>query len=311
LPIDDFAAAVRDIASKLESRNTFVLRDVNNLWINAASNISETRFSTTQQLLSVDVSTVMFPNPAVDMINERIAAATDGMIPAALSTDSLEADSMLVFTNALYLHGQWVTKFDPKSTQVEQFTRFDGSAIETQIMHNYVEVPYVANDLVQLVFLPYTDSSCEFVAILPRNRTEADFRHALTAFDPSWLNSLEDARVHLRLPKFRVQGPTLSLNALAKELGLKEVFEAGARIFPQPEEEQRLEMGDIKQQVVIEVDEAGTRAAVFTLSVLMRGEPPEEVWVDLDRPFAYLIRNRATRTILLMGTYLDPTGVAH
>jgi serpin B len=308
LSINDFAAAVGDIAANLESHHDFILRDVNNVWINAASNISEARFSKSHEHLSVNVSTVTFPNPAIAVINRYIAQATDGMIPAAFTNDSLDADTAFLVTNALYLHGQWYEKFDSAHTRLEPFTCFDGSKITTQIMRGALKVSYAVNDFAQLVFLPYERSSCEFVAILPLKETEASFREALSSLDPSWFASSETAKVHLRLPKFRMMGSTLSFNTLAKELGLRDVFETDQQIFPELEGEPRLVMGDIKQQVVIDVDEAGTTAASITWHMAGKSRPPPVVQVDLDRPFAYLIRDHVTGTILIMGTYLDPTG---
>jgi serpin B len=308
LSIDEFAAAVRNVASNLHSAGGFVLRDVNNVWINAACNLNDNIFKTCQKHLAVDVSTVTFPQPAIKTINEHIARATDGMIQKALTNEAVDSNTTFLITSALYLHGKWVTEFDPTHTRSEPFTRFDRSTIKTQIMQAKLKVPYAENHQAQIVFLPYADSSCEFVAILPRDNTEAGFRRVLTSLDSSWLDACERRSVRLRLPKFRVIGSALSLNALAKELGLREVFDRTESIFPQMEGETPLAMADIVQQVVIEVDESGTRAAAFTFVSTARCIPPPEVALNLDRPFAYLIRNQVTGTILFMGTYLDPTG---
>jgi serpin B len=308
LSIDEFVAVVRNVGSNLQSAGGFVLRDVNNVWINAACNLNENIFEATQKHLGVDVSTVMFPQPAIDIINQHIARATDGMIQQALTNESVDTDTTLLITSALYLHGKWVTKFDPTHTRTDPFTRFDGSTIKTQMMQAKLKVPYAENHQVQIVFLPYADSSCEFVAILPRDNTEAGFRRALTSLNSSWFDSRERVPVRLRLPKFRVIGSALSLKALAKELGLREVFDRSEPIFPQMDGGTPLAMSDIVQQVVIEVDESGTRAAAFTFMINTFSLPPPAVPLNLDRPFAYLIRNQATETILFMGTYLDPTG---
>jgi serine protease inhibitor len=232
LSIDDFAAGVRDIASHLKSCQTFIVRDVHDIWINADFNIAENTFNTSRRLLSVGVSTVKFPRPAVDVINRHIADATDGMIPAAVDLGSVNPERPFLITNALYLHDRWFTEFDRAATRSEPFSRFDGSIITTQIMRAKLSVPLADNDLAQIVYLPYTDSSCEFVAILPTQKTEAGFRRTMLAFDPSWFDSREATVVHLRLPKFRVMGTTRSLNELVGDLGLKEVFESRECIFP-------------------------------------------------------------------------------
>jgi serpin B len=268
--------------------------------------MSETMFCTSQKHLSVDVAAVTFPNPAIEIINEHIAKATHEMIPEAFDHGTINADSAFLITNVLYLHGQWVTKFNSKATRLEPFTPFDGSTIETQIMRTTCTVPYVRNMWAQLVFLPYKDSSCQFVAILPEDKTEDGFRDTLMELGPSWFDSQNDAQVHLRLPKFRIMGPTVSFNAVAKELGLKKVFEAEEPIFPQMYG--GLQMGDITQQVTVEVDEVGTKGAIVGAAAARKCLPPPVVHVNLDRPFAYLIRDRVTGTILLMATYLNPPG---
>jgi serine protease inhibitor len=56
---------------------------------------------------------------------------------------------------------------------------------------------------------------------------------------------------------------------------------------------------------VIEVDESGTRVGGF-MDIPIANCLPEQV--SFNRPFAYLIRDGITGTILLMGTYLNPTG---
>jgi serine protease inhibitor len=58
-------------------------------------------------------------------------------------------------------------------------------------------------------------------------------------------------------------------------------------------------MVDINQQVVIEVDESGIRAAALGGRFMSRGLPPSKVEVTLDRPFAYLIRDRVAETVIL------------
>jgi serpin B len=308
LSIDDFAAAVRDTASNLKPQTSFTLCDVNTVWVNSAYNIIENRFKAAQRDLGVDISTVRFPNPAIEMINQYIASATNGMILAALSSDSIDGNAAFMITNALYIHGKWVAEISATETRLDPFTRFDGSTIQTPIMQAKVTVPYAETRLAQLVFLPYADSSCEFVTILPRKASEADFLQSMLALDSSSFDSDWTANVHLRLPKFGVAGDVLSLNAVAKDLGLNELFESDEPIFPQPEGEQRVKLGEMKQRVVIIVDESARWHSNDRIKPAVCARPPD-VRIDMDRPFAYLIRDRVTGTILLMGTYLESIGV--
>jgi serpin B len=72
--------------------------------------------------------------------------------------------------------------------------------------------------------------------------------------------------------------------------------------------EPRLFIPEIVQQVIVEVDEEGTKAAAVTMvrSHLESAVYRPEVEVNADRAFAYAIQNRVTGTILFMGTCLNP-----
>ena len=65
---------------------------------------------------------------------------------------------------------------------------------------------------------------------------------------------------------------------------------------------------DVVHQAFVSVDEAGTEAAAATavlMSIESAGPPP--VAVAIDRPFVFLIRDRATGAILFVGRVLDPS----
>jgi serpin B len=307
--VDEFALIVRDVASHMNSSGSFVLRDVNAIWINSASGISESRFNASRDQLFVDVSQLTFPKPATKIINKYIETATDGLIQDFVG--ELSPDIGFLITNALYLHGQWVTPFETSLTSDRPFKLFNGQSITVPLMSGEFDVPYRENDDAQIVFLPYRDSECEFVVILPRDPSEAGFRRAMMNFAPDWLRpSSFNPLIKLKLPRFKVQSQTRSLEKIAADLGLREALETREAIFPQPDEEPRLFISQILQQVVVEVDEEGTKAAAVTMIEAdletSEPDPPQVVEVNADRAFAYAIQNRVTGTILFMGTYLNP-----
>jgi serpin B len=312
LSIEAFGAAVREVASDLESKGDFVLRDVNAIWLNSAWKIAESRFNISKTQFSVDVASLVFPQPAKDIINDHIEKATEGLIRDFITEQVLGPRTAFLITNALYLHGQWENRFEEDLTSEQPFKLFDGTSVNTPLMTGEFNVLYSENDWAQLVFLPYKDADCEFVVILPRDTTMDGFRRTLFAFDRTWFERGPDiANVKLILPKFKIQSPTQSLMDTAKKLGLREVLETKEFIFPQPpEEKDRLVIAEILQRVVIEVDERGTVAAAATVietDLECSTEPDDHFDVKADRAFAYVIRNRETGTIMFMGTCLNPT----
>jgi serine protease inhibitor len=63
-------------------------------------------------------------------------------------------------------------------------------------------------------------------------------------------------------------------------------------------------------QAVIEVDEQGTEAAAATAAVIsltsMPMEEPEPLVLDIDRPFLFAIRARASGAVLFVGQFVQP-----
>jgi serpin B len=309
LSVENFSAGVRELSSGLVSAGDFVLHNVNAIWINSHANIPEIRFDVAKTQLSATVSTVRFPNPAKDIINEHIKEATNGMMRDCVQEASLDGNAAAILTNVLYLHGRWVKRFEPERTKELPFRLFSGEKINVSMMHGDFLAGYDRNDHARLVHLPYKDSNCEFLLIVPHNETEDGLRNTMLAFDPGWLNRSIDYRVILTWPKFKFRSSGISLMKTAAELGLKDVLGSEERIFPQPEGEKSLVISEILQDTLIEVDEQGTKAAAVTHihvgreSALRR---PDPINIKVDHPFGYVIYNRATGTILFMGTCLNP-----
>ena len=91
---------------------------------------------------------------------------------------------------------------------------------------------------------------------------------------------------------------------LLSALGMPCAFDPGCADFAGMTDE-RLWVSQVKHGCYVEVDEKGTKAAAAT-TMGLGGGGPEPFWVD--RPFLYVIREKATGTILLMGRVLDPRG---
>ena len=65
---------------------------------------------------------------------------------------------------------------------------------------------------------------------------------------------------------------------------------------------------DVVHQAFVAVDETGTEATAAT-AVLLRNESagPPPVALAIDRPFVFLVRDRATGAVLFLGRVLDPS----
>jgi len=68
-------------------------------------------------------------------------------------------------------------------------------------------------------------------------------------------------------------------------------------------------IGAVLHKAFVAVDEEGTEAAAATVVMMVGRAAPSEkpVAFHADRPFLFLIRHKATGTILFMGRVMDPS----
>src|SRR5206468_40216 len=92
-----------------------------------------------------------------------------------------------------------------------------------------------------------------------------------------------------------------------RRLGVRRAFEAGAADFGAMSPRARadgLHISLVKQKAFIKVDETGTEAAAVTgTGVSAVAALPA---TSVDRPFLFVIRDRASGAVLFAGRVLDP-----
>ena len=237
-------------------------------------------------------------------INAWVDRSTRGLIERILREGELDPTLALLLLNAVYFDGRWRSGFDPGDTEPAAFIRDDGSAVTVEMMHlTDVELPYGETDDLTAVELPYGGGAYAMVVALPRERTP---REVLARMDAGGWDALVGSlapRVldSLSLPRFVMEYDSF-LNSALTDLGMGIAFTKEADfsgISPEP-----LCVDFVRQKTLIEVDEAGTRAAAVTAvgagAVSFFGFP-------VNRPFLFAIRERLSGTILFIGVIGDPT----
>ena len=111
-------------------------------------------------------------------------------------------------------------------------------------------------------------------------------------------------RVNLRLPKFETASNIKLIPAL-KALGIQKAFASNAEFDRMLESKGQFYIGQVVQKAKIKVTEWGTEAAAAT-AVMVSGAAlakPKEVNFFADHPFAYVIAERTSGTILFEGVF--------
>jgi serpin B len=241
------------------------------------------------------------PEASRQLINGWINDETNDLIPELFPKGSFDATTQMVLVNAVAMDAPWEFPFDPSFTQPGSFTRRDGTVIAAPMMHFDEYLPSLSTDGLQAVELAYGGGALSMVVIVPTDL--AAFEAELTAESlADVISRIQDGGIHLTMPKWTAR-THVQMNDTLSKLGMPTAFGGGAD-FSGMVEGGGLVLGLAEHEAVIEVDEAGTRAAAATGGAMVASHGPT---VTLDRPFLYVIRDRGAGTILFIGRVTDPT----
>ncbi len=243
-------------------------------------------------------------------INDWAETNTEGRIKDLLPPGSLDAQTPLVLTNAVYFLADWKHKFEERATREEPFHRLDGSDAQALMMHQTEDFGYAKGDGWKALALPYRGGTLEMVAVLPDadrfGEIEANLGDVLEEADAS----LGHAEVIVALPRFEMTTPTVPLREQLAALGMPDAFDAEAADFSGALAG-AIWIDEVYHKAYVRVDEEGTEAAAATAVVATKSAESigtEPVTFIADHPFMFVIRDTKTKTILFLGRVMDPTG---
>ncbi|CAJ2641064.1 unnamed protein product [Trifolium pratense] len=274
-----------------------------------------------KQIVSTDykanLSSVDFITRAVEVtkeVNLWAEKETNGLIKEILPPDSVDSQTKLVFTNALYFKGEWNEKFDASKTEDYDFHLLNGSSIKVPFMTSKKKQFIRAFDGFKVLGLPYKqggdkrqfsmyiflpDEKDGLSTLVEKVSSESELLgHKLP------LNKVEVG--DFQIPKFKISFG-LETSDILKELGVALPFSGGGLTkMVDSTMGQSLYVSDIFHKSFIEVNEEGTEAAAATAAtVLFRGLPTRLDFVA-DHPFLFIIREDLTGTIIFVGQVLNP-----
>ena len=244
---------------------------------------------------------------AVPRINAWVARATANAIPRLVS--HLEPDAALVLANAMHFHGKWSRSFDPQLTSPLAFHPGPGAAIEIPTMQAEERSARYREDAhFQAIALPFGGGEFALVVVLPRAGVAASDALRGLASDPSWLGGTGFRRTtgYLALPRVSLNEeasllPTLSALGLAAALEDAQAF-AGIAAPPPA-------LSRVVHRTMLELDERGTEAAAATAAVMTTRAAiahDEGFEMQVDRPFALVVRHRGTGALLFAAWVANP-----
>jgi len=253
----------------------------------------------------------------------------------------------LILVNAIYFKGDWSEPFAEDQTEPHDFSlsrtqkarvpmmharrrekaryaafQTDGSYFGTprQILSGQTNGLYPSEGGFALLEMPYKGDRLSMVVIAPFDvEGLGAIEERLTPADlKEWIGKLEQRKVQVFLPKFRLE-TRYQLGPVLKTMGMPRAFTdprlpEGAdfgRMCASKDPNLQLFISQVLHKAFVEVHERGTEAAAATAVLMPRAtamptKVPFTPTFKVDRPFLFLIRERETGALLFIGRVTDP-----
>lgn len=245
-------------------------------------------------------------------INRWVADRTNGRITNLLQPNDISRSTHLVLASAFYMKARWTNIFDVERTQNAPFFPSPAHTISVPMMQTTASFPLYQEESLQLLELPYASPKPDSLQLamfilLPAKGTElSDIEKVLSADQLHiWRSKMTEQRVNVILPKFKTTG-VFSLNDALQAMGMKDAF-SGRADFSKISSAEGLYIGQVVHKAYIAVDEYGTEAAAASAVTMNRtAVHSQPVMFRADRPFVFVIVEKSTGSILLIGRLVMP-----
>jgi len=249
------------------------------------------------------------PEASRSQINRWTEEKTKEKIQNLLPVGSIDPQTRLVLTSAIYFYGTWQDPFSASRTQPAPFTLPAGATAQADFMNQTAHFGYAETPSIQILEMRYAGDGFAFDVLLPKTPTGLpDLEKSLTPEDlTGWLGKLTPQNVQVSLPKFRVESQFSLRKALAA-MGMPTAF-TGKADFSGIDPKRGLAISEVVHKAFVAVAEQGTEAAAataVTMRALAMRMPEQPVVFRADHPFIFLIRDTASGAVLFIGRLVNP-----
>jgi serpin B len=248
------------------------------------------------------------PEAARSQINRWTEERTKEKIKNLLPAGSIDAQTRLVLTSAIYFYGKWQDPFVTSHTQPASFTLPTGATTQANFMNQTSHFGYTKTPSAQILEMRYAGTGIAFDVLLPKTLTGLpDLEKSLTLENlTGWLGNVTTRSALVSLPKFRAESE-FSLRKGLSTMGMPTAFTDQAD-FSGIDPKRGLAISEFVHKAFVDVSEEGTEAAAAT-GITMRATamrmPEQAVVFRADHPFIFLIRDTRTGVVLFIGRLMN------
>jgi serpin B len=252
---------------------------------------------------------VAAPEAARSQINRWTEEQTKEKIKDLFPAGSLNAQTRLVLTSAIYFYGKWQDPFLTSRTLPAPFTLPSGAAAQADFMNQTSHFGYAETPSAQILEMRYAGSGIAFDVLLPKLVTGLpDLEKSLTLENlTGWLGHVATQNVQVSLPKFRAESQ-FSIREALSAMGMPAAFTDKAD-FSGIDPKGGLAISEVFHKAFVDVSEQGTEAAAATgiaVHATAMRMPEQAIVFRADHPFLFLIRDARTGVLLFIGRLMNP-----
>ncbi len=297
----------------IQNKGYIKLSIANSLWAQKGYHFLDAFLDLNKKYYGVGLNYVDFAtktDAARKTINLWVEDKTQQKIKELIKSGMLDPLTRLVLCNAIYFKGNWLSRFDEKSTIYTDFYISPDKTIKVSMMNqkseykwkdfggfSVIELPYEGNDLSMVVFLPKEiDGLVEFERNLTNDSVKA------------WIDDLTGSyksEIFVSLPRFKTTCE-FELSKMLSDMGMPSAFIFGNADFSGMNGKKTLFISKVIHKAFVDVNEEGTEATAATAVITLEGIS-RPLMFRANHPFVFLIRENQTGSILFIGRIIDPT----
>ncbi|XP_074163775.1 serpin I2 [Sminthopsis crassicaudata] len=309
---EEFSALKSFLSAIPPKRQEFTFNLANALYLQEGFLVKEEYLHSNEAFFQSAVKLVNFQDAksCAEEISTWVENKTDGKIKNMFSTEDFGPLTRLVLVNAIYFKGTWKQKFRKEETQPMDFTIKDGSVVKVPMMKMRLrtKLGYFTHSQMkyQVVELPYEGDEFSLILLLPAEGVDIEKVEKRISVDQmqSWLREMQEEHVEISLPRVQLE-QKLDFKEVFRALNITEIFSGGCDLSGIADSSD-LYVSQITQKIAFVINEDGSEAAASTggqVPAIMSLASNQFV---ADRPFLFILKNKATESILFMGRVTNP-----